>query len=181
MAGKRKRKAIRRRNPLVPATRKLGHGVKPSAKRYRRRPKHPEGAGSDPPEAGAGCRRPGIAGLAVEAACGAQEWGLSKISPKYELKQTQSLVQIYLRNITSYIRLYSMIVPNPLVPPVPAAPGSTPAPASNELAASQNDKPETDRPAKAVEESERPNAEDRGRPESDDRRDARGQRLDISA
>ncbi len=74
-----------------------------------------------------------------------------------------------------------MIVQNPLVPPVPAAQGNVPAPASNELAASQNDEPETDRPAKAVEESERPNAEDRGRPEADDRRDARGQRLDITA
>lgn len=74
-----------------------------------------------------------------------------------------------------------MIVQNPLVPPVPAAQGTVPAPATNELAASQNDEPETDRPAKAVEESERPNAEDRGRPEADDRRDARGQRLDITA
>ncbi len=74
-----------------------------------------------------------------------------------------------------------MIVQNPLVPPVPAAPGSAPAPATNELAASQNDEPETDRPVKAVEETERPNAEDRGRPESDDRRDGRGQRLDITA
>ena len=55
MAGKRKRKrrVPRRRNPLVPAVRKLGHKVKPSAKRYRRRPKHRELGGSDPPEAGA--------------------------------------------------------------------------------------------------------------------------------
>jgi hypothetical protein len=47
MAGKRKRKTVRRRNPLVPATRKLGHRIKPSAKRYRRRPKHRESAGAD--------------------------------------------------------------------------------------------------------------------------------------
>ncbi len=53
MAGKRKRKAIRRRNPLVPATRKLGHRIKPSAKRYRRRPKHRERADSDRSDAGA--------------------------------------------------------------------------------------------------------------------------------
>jgi hypothetical protein len=52
MAGKRKRKAIRRRNPLIPATRKLGHKVKSSAKHYRRRPKHPERSDSEPPEAG---------------------------------------------------------------------------------------------------------------------------------
>lgn len=53
MAGKRKRKAIRRRNPLVPATRKLGHRIKPSAKRYRRRPKHRESAASDRSDVGA--------------------------------------------------------------------------------------------------------------------------------
>ncbi len=51
MAGKRKRKAIRRRNPLVPATRKLGHRIKPSAKRYRRRPKHPARAVADKTDA----------------------------------------------------------------------------------------------------------------------------------
>ncbi len=53
MTGKRKRKTIRRRNPLVPATRKLGHGIKPSAKRYRRRPKHPGAGRSDPTGSGA--------------------------------------------------------------------------------------------------------------------------------
>ena len=53
MAGKRKRKTIRRRNPLVPATRKLGHGIKPSAKRYRRRPKHPDRASADRSDGGA--------------------------------------------------------------------------------------------------------------------------------
>ena len=29
-----------RRNPLVPVTRRLGHGVKPSGKIYRRKTKH---------------------------------------------------------------------------------------------------------------------------------------------
>jgi len=52
MAGKRKRRTIRRRNPLVPATRKLGHGIKPSAKRYRRRPKHPDRAAAGRADAG---------------------------------------------------------------------------------------------------------------------------------
>jgi hypothetical protein len=47
MAGKRKRRVLRRRNPLVPAVRKLGHKVKASARGYKRRPKHP---GAERPE-----------------------------------------------------------------------------------------------------------------------------------
>jgi len=43
MVGKTKRKARRRskpRNPLVPATKRLGQRVVPSAKSYSRKPKH---------------------------------------------------------------------------------------------------------------------------------------------
>lgn len=54
MAGQRKRRKraqarrrARARNPLVPITRRLGQGVKPSAKVYRRRPKHAKGSGND--------------------------------------------------------------------------------------------------------------------------------------
>lgn len=36
----RKARLLRRRNPLVPVTRKLGQRIKPSGKRYKRRPKH---------------------------------------------------------------------------------------------------------------------------------------------
>jgi len=37
------KRVIRPRNPLALATRRLGRQVKPSAKRYRRRPKHRTG------------------------------------------------------------------------------------------------------------------------------------------
>jgi hypothetical protein len=40
MAAKRSAKRPRRRNPLMPALRKMGQRVVPSAKRYKRRPKH---------------------------------------------------------------------------------------------------------------------------------------------
>ncbi|MEE8536110.1 MAG: hypothetical protein V3S45_08665 [Kiloniellales bacterium] len=38
---------LRSRNPLALATRRLGRRVKPSAKVYRRRPKHPEDGPKD--------------------------------------------------------------------------------------------------------------------------------------
>jgi hypothetical protein len=40
MAKRRRRKRIKPRNPLVPAVRRLGHKVKPSAKTYSRKAKH---------------------------------------------------------------------------------------------------------------------------------------------
>ncbi len=40
MARKRSARRPRRRNPLVPAVRKLGQRIVPSAKRYKRRTKH---------------------------------------------------------------------------------------------------------------------------------------------
>ena len=46
VAGKRKIRKLRRRNPLVPVVRQMGRRVKPSAKRYKRRRKHRE-AGND--------------------------------------------------------------------------------------------------------------------------------------
>jgi hypothetical protein len=36
------KRALRARNPLALATRRLGRRVKPSAKRYRRQRKHPQ-------------------------------------------------------------------------------------------------------------------------------------------
>ena len=50
MTGKRKRRVLRRRNPLVPAVRKLGHKIKPSVRRYKRRPKHPGVGRSETPD-----------------------------------------------------------------------------------------------------------------------------------
>jgi hypothetical protein len=50
MTGKRRRRVLRRRNPLVPVVRKLGHKVKPSAKRYKRRPKHTAVGGPETPD-----------------------------------------------------------------------------------------------------------------------------------
>ena len=41
MARKQSARRPRRRNPLVPAVRKLGQRIVPSVKRYKRRPKHP--------------------------------------------------------------------------------------------------------------------------------------------
>ena len=51
---------------------------------------------------------------------------------------------------------------------------------ANAPAAAQNNKAETDRPVRAAEPDERPNAEDQGRPDSGGGRPERGQRLDIT-
>jgi hypothetical protein len=44
---KKLRKAKRPRNPLVPIVRGKGHAVEPSARRYKRRPKHPRKLSED--------------------------------------------------------------------------------------------------------------------------------------
>ncbi len=48
VAGKRKIRKLRRRNPLVPVVRLMGRRVKPSAKRYKRRCKHREARNAEP-------------------------------------------------------------------------------------------------------------------------------------
>lgn len=56
MAGKRKVRQLKRRNPLAPIARQMGRRIKPSAKRYKRRLKHPEGGAG---ESGSGNSDPG--------------------------------------------------------------------------------------------------------------------------
>lgn len=48
MAGKTKKRAVKRRNPMARAARKLGLKVVPSAKTYKRRPKHRKSQSPDP-------------------------------------------------------------------------------------------------------------------------------------
>ncbi len=78
-----------------------------------------------------------------------------------------------------YIR--PMIVQNPLVPPLPASPGTTASPVANAPAAAQSDRPETQRPVTAVEPGDKSAAKDPDRREPDDQRAERGLELDITA